>query len=67
MAPANCAEGTGWMLISGDPARHQALQPALKAMTGSVVYLGLQPERGRLALRANGPHSPLRAQPLRAL
>jgi len=45
MAPANCAEGTGWMLISGDPARHQALQPALKAMTGSLVYLGPQPER----------------------
>jgi hypothetical protein len=24
MAPANCAEGTGWMLISGDPARLSA-------------------------------------------
>jgi hypothetical protein len=23
MAPANCAEGNGWMLTSGDPARHQ--------------------------------------------
>jgi 6-phosphogluconate dehydrogenase (decarboxylating) len=45
MAPANCAEGTGWMLISGDPARHEALQPALKAMTGSLVYLGPQPDR----------------------
>ena len=45
MAPANCAEGTGWMLISGDPARHQALQPALQLMTGSLVYLGPQPER----------------------
>ena len=45
MAPANCAEGTGWMLISGEPARHQALQSALKAMTGSLVYLGPQPER----------------------
>ena len=33
------------MLISGDPARHEALQPALKAMTGSLVYLGPQPER----------------------
>jgi hypothetical protein len=21
MAPPNCAEGTSWMLISGDPAR----------------------------------------------
>ena len=45
MAPANCAEGTGWMLISGDPARHQALQSALQAMTGKVIYLGPQPER----------------------
>ena len=45
MAPANCAEGAGWMLISGDPARHEALQPALKAMTGSLLYLGPQPER----------------------
>ena len=45
MAPANCAEGTGWMLISGDPARHQALQGALQAMTGKVIYLGPQPER----------------------
>jgi 3-hydroxyisobutyrate dehydrogenase-like beta-hydroxyacid dehydrogenase len=33
------------MLISGDPARHEALQSALKAMTGSLVYLGAQPER----------------------
>jgi 3-hydroxyisobutyrate dehydrogenase len=45
MAPANCAEGTGWMLISGDPARHEALQGALQAMTGKVIYLGPQPER----------------------
>ena len=45
MAPANCAEGTGWMLISGDRARYQALQSALQAMTGSLVYLGEQPER----------------------
>jgi 3-hydroxyisobutyrate dehydrogenase len=45
MAPANCAEGTGWMLISGDPARHEALQGALRAMTGKLVYLGPQPER----------------------
>jgi len=45
MAPANCVEGTGWMLISGDPARHQALQSALQAMTGKVIYLGPQPER----------------------
>jgi 3-hydroxyisobutyrate dehydrogenase len=45
MAPANCAEGTGLMLISGDPARHAALQSALQAMTGKLVDLGPQPER----------------------
>ena len=27
MAPANAADGTGIMLISGDPAQHQALLP----------------------------------------
>ena len=32
-------------MISGDPARHQALQGALQAMTGKVIYLGPQPER----------------------
>jgi 3-hydroxyisobutyrate dehydrogenase len=45
MAPANCADGTGWMLVSGDPARVQALQGALQAMTGTLVNLGPQPER----------------------
>ena len=45
MAPANCAEGTGLMLISGDPAHHAALQGALQGMTGTLVYLGPQPER----------------------
>ena len=46
MAPANCAEG--WMWISGDPARHEALQGALQAMTGKVIYLGPQPKRAAL-------------------
>lgn len=45
MAPANCADGTGVMLISGPAEHHQALQPALQAMTGKLVYLGPQPER----------------------
>ncbi len=45
MAPTNAAEGTGIMLISGDPARHQALLPELQKMTGNVVYLGTAPER----------------------
>jgi 3-hydroxyisobutyrate dehydrogenase len=45
MAPANAAEGTGLMLVSGDKARHDALLPALRQMTGNVVYLGEAPER----------------------
>ncbi len=45
MAPANCAEGTGLMLISGDAAHHEVLKPALEKMTGTLVYLGPQPER----------------------
>lgn len=45
MAPSNCAEGTGWMLLSGEPARYAALLPALQAMTGKVLELGAQPGR----------------------
>lgn len=45
MAPANAQEGSGVMLISGQPAHHQALLPALQRMTGKVVYLGASPER----------------------
>ncbi len=45
MGPANAAEGTGLMLLSGAAARCEALLPALQAMTGKVVNLGVQPER----------------------
>lgn len=45
MAPSNCAEGTGLMLVSGARARPDALLPALQAMTGKVHYLGEAPER----------------------
>ncbi|HRI17979.1 MAG TPA: NAD(P)-binding domain-containing protein, partial [Burkholderiaceae bacterium] len=45
MAPANALEGTGLMLVSGEPARHDALLSALQKMTGSVIYLGAAPER----------------------
>jgi 3-hydroxyisobutyrate dehydrogenase len=33
------------MLISGAPALHEALAPALQQMTGKLVYLGEAPER----------------------
>jgi 3-hydroxyisobutyrate dehydrogenase len=45
MGPANCVEGTGLMLLSGDPALCDAVTPMLQPMTGKVVYLGPQPER----------------------
>ena len=38
-------EGTGLMLVSGQKARHDALLPDLKQMTGNVMYLGEAPER----------------------
>ena len=45
MGPANAAEGTGIMLVSGAPARCETLLPVLQAMTGQVVNMGPQPER----------------------
>ncbi len=45
MGPANAAEGTGIMLMSGAPQRLEALLPHLQTMTGQVVNLGPQPER----------------------
>ena len=45
MGPTNALEGSGWMLVSGDPSRHDALLPALQAMTGKVLYMGPAPER----------------------
>lgn len=45
MAPANAADGTGLMLMSGSPAMHEALAPVLQQMTGKLLYLGPAPER----------------------
>jgi 3-hydroxyisobutyrate dehydrogenase len=45
MGPQNALESTGIMLASGDPARFEALRPALEKMTGKLVYLGPAPER----------------------
>ena len=45
MGPANAAEGSGLMLLSGAPAHRDALLPDLQAMTGKVVWMGEQPER----------------------
>lgn len=45
MGPANAAEGSGLMLLSGEQAAHDALLSVLQPMTGKVIYLGTQPER----------------------
>ena len=45
MGPANAAEGTGLMLVSGEKSRHDALLPSLQKMTGKVLYMGPAPER----------------------
>jgi 3-hydroxyisobutyrate dehydrogenase len=45
MAPVNCVAGTGWMLLSGPEATHDALHPLLSTMTGTVVYFGTAPDR----------------------
>lgn len=45
MGPANAQEGSGLMLLSGPPAQHEALLPALQQMTGKVVHVGEAPGR----------------------
>ncbi len=44
MMPANCRDGTGLMLISGDPGRCEAVLPDLAKMTGKVLNLGAKPD-----------------------
>ena len=44
MGPQNALESTGIMLTSGDPARVEALTPALSAMTGKLTNLGPRPD-----------------------
>jgi len=51
LGPANCAEGTGWMRISGEPARHERAGPLPSANPGVRSTEGrpchaLQPARG---------------------
>jgi 3-hydroxyisobutyrate dehydrogenase len=45
MGPKNALEGTGFMLASGERARFDALSDELARMTGTLVYVGPQPER----------------------
>jgi 3-hydroxyisobutyrate dehydrogenase len=45
MGPQNALESTGTMLLSGERARYDALEPALSKMSGKLVYLGEEPDR----------------------
>ena len=45
MAPVNCQDGTGLMLVSGDKAACAEIRPMLERMTGKVVWMGEAPER----------------------
>jgi 3-hydroxyisobutyrate dehydrogenase-like beta-hydroxyacid dehydrogenase len=45
MSPTNAKNGTGLMLVGGDPDRVAAVVPALHAMTGEVWNVGAGPER----------------------
>ena len=53
MGPQNALESTGLMLASGDPARVEALTPALSAMTGKLMNLGPRPD-GAAAFKLMG-------------
>lgn len=44
MSPKNTEEGTGFMLVSGDPARIAAVMPELEQMATKVIRLGDKPE-----------------------
>ncbi len=44
MSPTNAKNGTGLMLVGGDPARVAAVTPALQTMTGEVWNVGERPE-----------------------
>jgi len=45
MGPKNALESTGIMLASGDRATFDRLAPELSKMTGTLSYVGPQPER----------------------
>jgi 3-hydroxyisobutyrate dehydrogenase len=43
MTPVNTREGTGYMLVSGNPGEVAAVTPELEKMTGKVVNFGPKP------------------------
>lgn len=54
MGPKNALDGTGVMLVSGERARFDALEPALSKMTGKLIYTGADPDHAaKLKLLGN--------------
>lgn len=45
MGPQNALESSGYMLVSGDQALIQRLEPALSAMTGKLINFGTEVNR----------------------
>ncbi|HLX91378.1 MAG TPA: NAD(P)-dependent oxidoreductase [Puia sp.] len=43
MGPVNALESTGFMLVSGDPALIERLEPELSGMTGKLLQFGSEP------------------------
>jgi len=46
MGPSHAREGTGLMLLSGDPTVRERVKPLLAPMTGKIIDLGDDPTRG---------------------
>jgi 3-hydroxyisobutyrate dehydrogenase-like beta-hydroxyacid dehydrogenase len=44
MSPQACREGTGWMLCAGPAGLFARAEPALRAMTGDLWYVGERPD-----------------------
>ncbi|MEZ4219951.1 MAG: NAD(P)-binding domain-containing protein [Polyangiaceae bacterium] len=55
MGPTNSREATGMMLLSGPESDATALRSALESMTGTLLYLGAEPDKAaKLKITGNG-------------
>jgi 3-hydroxyisobutyrate dehydrogenase-like beta-hydroxyacid dehydrogenase len=55
MGPTNSREATGLMLLSGPAEDEAALRPVLEAMTGKLLYLGVEPDKAaKIKITGNG-------------
>lgn len=55
MGPSNSKSATGLMLLSGPKADEEALRERLEAMTGTLLYLGEEPDKAaKMKITGNG-------------